>query len=172
MLILIDGFQPEGITQLIQDSVFMMPHLGILGSLHQSIASEIFEKDCIVHLGTCIAPSGSVKKTQEEIELANVRVSMPDGKIIEENLISGKIHKIPLGTREIAEVEIRPHSGYDVGAGPGRRLTSSIEGGEGGVLLDGRGRPITLPEDREARIEKLLDWLTAVDAYPYYELKA
>ena len=28
-LMLIDGFLPEGITRLIQDSVFMMPHLGV-----------------------------------------------------------------------------------------------------------------------------------------------
>ncbi|GAH78889.1 unnamed protein product, partial [marine sediment metagenome] len=29
LLILIDAFQPEGVTWFFQDSVFMMPHLGL-----------------------------------------------------------------------------------------------------------------------------------------------
>jgi len=35
MLILNDSFQPEGITWFFQDSVFMMPHLGLLSTVHQ-----------------------------------------------------------------------------------------------------------------------------------------
>ncbi|MEM2942651.1 MAG: glutamate mutase L [Candidatus Bathyarchaeia archaeon] len=42
-LILIDGFQVEGVTRLFQDSVFMIPHLGILSTVHPKAALEIFE---------------------------------------------------------------------------------------------------------------------------------
>ena len=42
MLILIDAFQPEGITRLFQDSVFMMPHLGILSTVYEEAAWNIF----------------------------------------------------------------------------------------------------------------------------------
>jgi len=51
MLMLIDGFQPEGVTKIFQDSVFMIPHLGVLSTVHPEAAMEIFEKDCMVRLG-------------------------------------------------------------------------------------------------------------------------
>ncbi|MCJ7634570.1 glutamate mutase L, partial [Candidatus Bathyarchaeota archaeon] len=61
-LILIDGFLPEGVTKLAVDSVFMMPHLGVLSTVNRKAAVQIFEKDCLVKLGTCIALKGSLKK--------------------------------------------------------------------------------------------------------------
>ena len=56
---LIDAFQPEGITQLAVDSIFMMPHLGVLAAVDEKAATEVFERDCILYLGTCVAPAGS-----------------------------------------------------------------------------------------------------------------
>jgi len=47
---LIDAFQPEGITQLAVDSIFMMPHLGVLAAVDEKAATEVFERDCIVYL--------------------------------------------------------------------------------------------------------------------------
>ncbi len=58
MLVLTDAFLPEGVTKLYQDSVFMMPHLGVLSTAFPDIAWNVFDKDCLVRLGTVIAPSG------------------------------------------------------------------------------------------------------------------
>ena len=60
-IMLIDGFHPEGITRLSKDSIFMMPHLGVLSQVHPRAATEVFEKDCLIYLGTCIAPVGTAK---------------------------------------------------------------------------------------------------------------
>ena len=53
---LIDAFQPEGITRLAVDSIFMMPHLGVLSTVDERAATEVFERDCLIYLGTCVAP--------------------------------------------------------------------------------------------------------------------
>ena len=66
---LIDAFLPEGITQLAVDSIFMMPQLGVLANVTDAdfsdeakkAALEVFQKDCLIRLGTCIAPVGSAK---------------------------------------------------------------------------------------------------------------
>src|SRR5271163_1044196 len=58
---LIDAFEPEGITTLAKDSIFMMPHLGVLAQVHPQAAIEVFERDCLVYLGTCVAPKGAGK---------------------------------------------------------------------------------------------------------------
>lgn len=164
-LILIDGFQVEGVTKLAQDSVFMMPHLGVLSTVHPKAAIEIFEKDCLVHLGTCIAPRGEL--TQKDIGVVmSVNIKMPDGTKIEEDLPPGTIKAIPLKKSERAEIEIIPQKGFDVGAGPGHRLQTTVEGGVVGIILDTRGRPLTLPSEDEERIEKLREWFRNLNVYP------
>ena len=37
-MLLIDAFQPEGFTTLAKDSIFMMPHLGVLAQVHPQAA--------------------------------------------------------------------------------------------------------------------------------------
>ena len=70
---LIDAFQPEGITTLAKDSIFMMPHLGVLAQVHPQAALEVFERDCLIYLGTCIAPKGTGKPGKPCLEYQNFR---------------------------------------------------------------------------------------------------
>lgn len=167
-LMLIDGFQPEGVTNLAQDSVFMMPHLGVLSTVHPKAAMEIFEKDCLVRIGTCIAPRGVGK----EGEVMKVVVRMPDNSLLEEQVGFGSVKKIALKEGEKAEMEIFPFRGGDVGRGSGKARKVVVEGGVVGTILDARGRPLVLPDDDNERKQKLIEWFKALDAYPerLYEL--
>jgi hypothetical protein len=56
-LMLLNALQPEGRTFLAVDSVFMMPHLGVLSGLDPDAALNVLEKDCLVPLGPVIAPA-------------------------------------------------------------------------------------------------------------------
>ncbi|MEM2703486.1 MAG: glutamate mutase L [Candidatus Bathyarchaeia archaeon] len=86
-LVLIDAFQPEGVTRLIQDSVFMMPHLGVLSTVHEKAAIEIFEEDCLVKLGTCIAPKVEETARLKEGEVAfRIEFKMTDGTTLTEKV--------------------------------------------------------------------------------------
>jgi len=163
-LMLSDGFEVEGITMLFQDSVFMMPHLGVLSTVHRKAALEIFDKDCLVRLGTSIAPAGQAREAGGKV--ADVAITMPNGEMVTKEMAYGTIVRVPLGLGERAQVDIRPAGGFDVGSGPGHRLTTEVEGGIVGLLLDARGRPLQLPEDDEQRRKTLLEWFTALDAYP------
>ncbi len=60
-LMMMDAYQPEGITMLTVDSIFMMPHLGVLSEHLYEAAREVFERDCIVKVRHCIAPVGVAK---------------------------------------------------------------------------------------------------------------
>jgi len=170
-LILIDGFQPEGVTRLIQDSVFMMPHLGVLSTVHRSAALEIFEHDCLVQLGTCIAPRGPVKREESIKELLSVKLKMPDGTIKEESVSFGEIKRFPLPPEVEVDATIKVHGTCAIGAGGARSRNVRVQGGVVGIILDGRGRPIELPEDGVERRRMLLKWFTALNAYPEKELK-
>ncbi len=162
-LLLIDGFEPMGVTRLGQDSVFMMPHLGVTSTVHPKAAMEIFEKDCLVRLGTVIAAKGQAQPAKEVMK---VKVTLPSKEVVEKTLMGGTMARIHLPEGQRADVEINPTISFDVGRGGGRTLHTEVEGGVVGIILDARGRPLTVPQEPEERKKTLLEWFEALDAYP------
>jgi uncharacterized protein (TIGR01319 family) len=162
MAMMIDSFQPEGLTYLTVDSIFMMPHLGVLSEVHPQAAAEVFEKDCLIHLGVCIAPKGQAKPGATVLEY---RIATSD-RVIEDALKFGDLRLYPLGLGEKAEVELKPPRGWDVGAGSGRSVKTTVTGGVVGLVLDGRGRPLVIPDDPDLRRRKIIEWNDALHMYP------
>jgi uncharacterized protein (TIGR01319 family) len=168
MIILIDAFQPEGITRILQDSVFMMPHLGVLSTVYREAAWNIFDKDCLVRLGTVIAPVGTGSFGDP---VMTVELEMPERGILKEDLKFGEIKRIDLDEGQEAKVVVTPDKEYDVGGGLGREIEGTVMGGVVGIILDARGRPLQLPEEDRERKEMLLNWFDATELYPEEELK-
>lgn len=156
---LIDAFQPEGVTRLAVDSIFMMPHLGVLSTVSERAATEVFEHDCLIYLGTCIAPKGSGKSGEV---CATYQVSLPQGSQAGE-LRVGQLLRFPLEGE--AEVVVRPGRGWDVGAGPGQELRAKAKGGEVGLIIDGRGRPLYFSQRPEERLAQVTTWEQALELY-------
>jgi len=157
-MMLIDGFSPEGVTQLAVDSIFMMPQLGVLAGIHREAATQVFRRDCLIRLGTCLACTGQPKAGQTAL---NVTVK---GRPMD--VPAGEIVCLPLALGESAQVEVKPARGLDVGAGRGKPLSATVHGGEVGLIIDTRGRPIQVPEDPAARAASVSRWLAALNAYP------
>ncbi|MFQ5499653.1 MAG: glutamate mutase L [Candidatus Zixiibacteriota bacterium] len=166
-LMLIDAFMPEGITRLAVDSIFMMPQLGVLTEVQPEAATEVFEKDCLIHLGTCIAPSGISKKGGPVMKYT---MKLPTGTV------SGTLDHLELKQFELgvddkglplrAKATFEPDKAYDVGAGKGNVVEREIHGGVVGIVLDGRGRPFDLSTLSESdRVSNLKKWMTEMDIY-------
>jgi uncharacterized protein (TIGR01319 family) len=162
MLIMNDAFQSEGVTLFLQDSVFMMPHLGVVSTVHQEAAWNIFDKDCLVRLGSVIAPSGLASG---KAKVMDVELEMPDGKIRNESITWGQLKLIPLPERSKIKATIKPAKGFDIGEGERKELVTQVEGGVVGLILDGRGRPLRLPEDKAKRTELTIDWWKSLGVY-------
>ena len=156
---LIDAFQPEGITRLAVDSIFMMPHLGVLSTVDEQAATEVFERDCLIYLGTCAAPVGEGKFGEVCAEYA---VDLAGGRR-EGELRIGELVLLPLENGETAQMSLRPGRRWDAGAGPGQAINAVVHGGAVGLVLDGRGRPIELaPDDR---LRQMAAWQGALNLY-------
>ncbi|MCK4353017.1 glutamate mutase L [candidate division WOR-3 bacterium] len=162
-LMIIDSFLPEGTTMLTVDSIFMMPHLGVLSAVNKKAAMDVFWKDCLVRLGTCIAPAGTGKEGKLCVTVKIPAQQTAGGKDIEKNVNFGDMVLIPFKGK--GEAEIIPERGFDVGEGRGKKVTKEIEGGEVGIVIDARGRPFKLSEDSKKRIESLNKWFTALEVY-------
>jgi hypothetical protein len=158
-----DAFQPEGVTRLTVDSIFMMPHLGVLTEVHPEAAYEVFEKDCLIHLGTCIAPVGPGR---DGARCVHVKLVKKDGKEVEARVNFGDILVLPLGVGEHADAVITPERSFDVGGGSGKTHEARVEGGLVGVIIDCRGRPLALSQDDAKRRDALRKWAVQLDAYP------
>jgi uncharacterized protein (TIGR01319 family) len=171
---LIDSFMPEGITQLAVDSIFMMPQLGVLANIDKEelkddasqAALEVFDNDCLIRLGTCVTPVGSIKPNSK---MADVTLTFNDGTVKDLVINEGTLEMMEYPYEEV-KISIKPVRGIDVGAGKGEALDSVIYGGVVGLIFDGRNRPITLSKESNKRIDSLLSWSTAVDEYPKGEV--
>ena len=167
---LIDAFLPEGITQLAVDSIFMMPQLGVLANIDKEdlkedarkAAVEVFEKDCLIRLGTCIAPVGKIKPN---MMVLTAEIVLPDGKSEHYKVKAGELLRIEV-PYEPLKATLTPGRGLDIGAGKGEPIETTVFGGVVGLLLDGRGRPFILPGSKTERIASLQKWSTATNEYP------
>jgi len=169
MMMLIDGFQPEWLTRMAVDSIFMMPHLGVLAGVHKQAAMEVFKKDCLLHLGWCIAPVGQAKPGQKCVDVA---IQFPDRPPVNETIGFGEIRLYPLAEGKKATVEVTPARGFDVGSGRGRPRKFTLSGGLVGIVVDARGRPLSLASDVENRRAQLVQWIEATNLYPQAEIAA
>jgi len=170
MRMLIDAFVPEGITQLAVDSIFMMPQLGVMANIENSdmaesaraAAVEVFEKDCLIRLGTCIAPIG---KSKPGSVLLTAEFDIPgSGKQVVE-LKEGEIIVLPAPFEPI-KARLTPGKNMAIGKDKGEMLETEVFGGTVGLILDGRGRPFELSRDKAQRIENLAKWSKATNEYP------
>jgi hypothetical protein len=79
---------------------------------------------------------------------------------------SGEVRLMELGPHETARVTIEPTRHFDAGEGPGRPVQGEVEGGIIGLVIDGRGRPLELPEDDEERFAAIQRWERELSLYP------
>ncbi len=163
MLMMIDAFQPEGITHLAVDSIFMMPQLGVLAQVNPEAATQVFERDCLIHLGTAIAPVGVAKAGETCL---SIEVRIAGNPPIMEDVPYGELRLYPLPLGEKASLKLQPSRRFDVGAGNGQAVEAEAMGGVVGLVVDTRGRPFEVPTDAQQRVAQLTKWQAALDAYP------
>lgn len=163
MLLMVDAYEPMGCTRLSVDSIFMMPHLGVLSTINEKAATDVFVRDCMIYLGTCVAPIGQGKDGEL---CADYEITWPDGKATKGQLKFGELRLFPLESGKQATIKVQPAKQVNMGAGSGVAVTKEIHGGVVGLLLDGRGRPLQLPADQQNRVTALTKWFNAVDLYP------
>ncbi len=163
MMMLIDGFEPQGVTQIAVDSIFMMPHLGVLSTINPEAAQEVFVKDCLVHLGTCVSVVNTRKPGEKCLR---VKIMLPGGKVIEDDLTLGEMKLYPLSADEEADIEVNPTRHFNLGRGRGSAIKEKVRGGVVGLVIDARGRPLSMPAAKDKRVRQLNSWAEVLDTYP------
>jgi hypothetical protein len=173
-LLLLDALQPaaEGIgsVELAVDTTMLIPVLGNLARHNLAAASYIFDRDCLVWLGTAIVVQGDAHPGDNRTAVSVVVERKPGGSETVE-VPYGTIHIVPLRPDQRAALTVRPGPGFRVGSGePGKALKTQsgqeVKGGLVGLIIDARGRPLRFPPERDARYIQSRRWWSTFDAIP------
>ncbi|MDQ3927928.1 MAG: glutamate mutase L [Chloroflexota bacterium] len=181
-LLLLDALQPAavelGSVELALDTTLLIPAVGNLARHQPAAAAYIFDRDCLVWLGTAIVVHNAWRQegngktpaaTPGSTVAVNVTVERQQGGTENVEVPYGTIRIVPLRPGQRAALTVKPGAGFRVGSGePGKALKTQpgqeVKGGLVGLVIDARGRPLDLPEDGTVRRTLIRSWLTAMDA--------
>ena len=162
-LLLLDAFQPRGITSLVLDVAQITTMLGGAAGLDPTIAGEVAEGDAVMaRLGTVVSTFGATSYNQPAVRVV---LEYGDGRRQVEDVMPGMLVRLPLGPGERGLLSLMPAPMVDIGLGPGQQARASdpLEGGLLGLVIDTRGRPLPSLAEAERNQAKLREWRAALD---------
>jgi hypothetical protein len=154
-LIALDALQPCGVFTLAVDMLGLAPAFGGLAPANPNAAASVIERDGFVTLGTVIAP---ISKNREGQISLRVKVQPAGSGVMDLEVQHGTLELVPLMPGQKASIEVRTVGKVSLGTHRTGVFKAEIEGGALGLIIDARGRPITLPADADKRRTKVQQW--------------
>jgi len=157
-LMLLDAIEPIGVTTLVLDSGGLLPALGACALAQPLATVQSLDAGGLLTLGTVVTPVGRARLGETVL---GVRMKYQNGGDLEVEVAAGSLEVLPLPLGQKAVLDLKPRRNIDVGrGGPGRGGKAiEVQGGLVGLVIDARGRPLTLPSGAERRRERVQQWL-------------
>jgi hypothetical protein len=158
LMMLLDALQPTGITTVILDRNNLSAALGAAARVNPTLAVQVLDSGTFANLGTIISP---VSNARAGTPILRVQISYKDsGDEVKTDIKQGSLEVLPLAPGQVASLYLKPFHRADIGMGPGRGgKLNRVAGGSLGVVIDARGRPLSLPAQPERRREQMRKWL-------------
>jgi hypothetical protein len=170
LLCLLDVLRPAeqagAMLDVSLDTMSMLAACGAMAALSVDGAVTLFDRDLLrnMPLATVVVPHG-MRPGEQAVEAS---LSIVGGRTITRTVRGGEITSLPLPQGKRAQLTLRPASGVRVGqsqAGAELRTDlDTVRGSALGVVIDARGRPLSLPERDTERMALLWEWLVALGA--------
>jgi hypothetical protein len=120
------------------------------------LAAQVLESCTFLNLGTVISPVGEARPGAPVLRM---RITYANGGENSLEVKEGALELVHLPLGQKAQLQLQPLHRYDIGmGGPGRGGSLRVVGGVFGVVIDARGRPLSLPQDAGKRREKIGKW--------------
>ncbi len=162
LMMLVDGLQPYGITTFVQDAHGLTAALGIISTNNTILPVQVIESNAYVNLGTVITP---LSNARYGTSILKIKVEYETGNQVSLEVRQGSITPLPIQTGQIAKVHLQPLRPITIDP-VGKDTTRSFKviGGVCGVIVDTRGRPLSLPSDAARRRDMLKKWAAGFGA--------
>jgi hypothetical protein len=148
------------------DTMGMLAACGAMAGLSIEGAVTLFDRDLLrnMPLATVVAPQG-IRQGEQALEAT---LNIVGGKTISRTVRGGEIACLPLPQGKRAQLALRPAGGVRVGQSQaGAELHTELDAVRGsalGIVIDARGRPLSLPERDSERMGVLWEWMVALGA--------
>jgi hypothetical protein len=157
LLTVLDGVQPVGISTMLLDVRRAASALGAIATIKPLAAASALEVGTLVSLGTVISP---VERGRSGDTILRMKINYDNGSELSVEAHHGELEVWPLLPGQRATLELKPARNVDVGlGGPGKGGKIQALGGLVGLVVDGRGRPLELPEEADQRRKLLRRWV-------------
>ncbi len=157
-LAVLNALEPIGVSTLVMDTYGLAPALGNVAVVKPLATVEALDAGVFTNLATVVTPVGRDAKIGDTI--LKVNVSYSDGSELDIDVCYGDLEVLPLPLGQEAVLELRPKRGFDVGlGGKGKAGKRQVSGGLTGLIIDARGRPLSLPAEPEQRRQLMQQWL-------------
>ena len=141
----------------------MMPHLGVLSTINEQAATEVFVHDCLVYLGTCVAPIGQGKDGDR---CADYAITFPDGRVDKGTLSFGDLRLVPLAGDQKASITIQPGRKWILVQARESRSREKSKAAWWDSCWMGADVRCSYRPINAVRVAALTKWYQAVDLYP------
>ncbi|MEW6085895.1 MAG: glutamate mutase L [Chloroflexota bacterium] len=159
LLLLLDAIQPVGITPFLLDQNNLLALIGAAATRHHYLPVQVIESGAFIGMGTVVSVVASANVGDQVLR---AKLTYEDGTEARADVKFGGLEIIPLPSGQTARLTLAPLRRADAGLGPGRSGTLTVNGGALGIVLDARGRPLSLPADAVRRRELMKRWSYAV----------
>jgi len=156
MLSLLDGLQPTGVTTLLLDQSNLAAALGAAADINPTLVVQVLEAN-MLNLGAVISPVGTAKPGTPILRL---QATFADGNETRMEIKYGGLEVLPVPLGQTVNLRLQPLHRFDIGmGGAGRGGRLRMVGGVLGLIIDARGRPISLHPDAARQRELFGKWL-------------
>jgi hypothetical protein len=164
LMMVLNGLQPTGVTTIALDRNNLAASLGATAGVTPLLTIQSLDATNFVNLCTVISPVGNA---QVGTPILRVRLTGDSGGESEQEIKQGSLVVIKLPVGQSGTLHLTPLHKFDVGMdGFGRGGTVKVSGGQIGVVIDARGRPLRMLAEPSRRRETLNKWLAAISSGP------
>jgi hypothetical protein len=166
-LTLLDIFQPSpatGLVEIILDSDSLVAAAGAIGEMNPVMAADLVEHDLLSPFATVFVVSG---ESNEGDVAVRGKVQSEDGQVTQFTVPYGSVHRIPVSQFQTTTLMLTCEATFRVGdqtqlpdISLGR--DGMLQVGDGGVIIDARGRPMGTASDSSLRAPRIASWLEDV----------
>ena len=160
LMMILDGIQPVGITSILLDKNGIASLLGASAIINSLIPVQVIDSSAFTNLATVIAP---VAKAKPGTPILRVSIDYGQSSVTHLEIKMGSLVAFPLPPGQTANILMEPARGVVID--PVRKASGfKVFGGLCGVVIDARGRPLSLPTDHDLRRQTLQHWASILGA--------
>jgi len=164
VLSLLNGVQPTPLAGLVEvhlDPDGLLVAAGAVGEHAPAVAADVIENDVLAPVATVIVVEGEGFEGQLAV---SGRLTYEDGESVEFEVPYGSLRRLDFAEGDTGSLWLTCEPGFAVGgSNPGERMefgqSVPLRGGEVGIIIDARGRPLDVAgESRAISREMVQRW--------------